>query len=187
MEIPLEAERVPGPMPIEEAEELKTAPKKRTRRRGTTPSLMDEDVQTPVQKTEEEQLKESVDKVMDTMRERYGIPAPTEEVVSKSQLDAWKKQFNEIYRTDLNGQTYIWHKLRRRDYIDIMNDETLNAIENTDLRIFMRQEKILLAGILHPSGENLERIVDENAGVAGNISDEIMLASGFRPVRSEKI
>ena len=149
MEIPLEAERVPGPMPIEEAEELKTAPKKRTRRRSTTPSLMDEDVQTPVQKTEEEQLKESVDKVMDTMRERYGIPAPTEEVVSKSQLDAWKKQFNEIYRTDLNGQTYIWHKLRRRDYIDIMNDETLNAIENTDLRIFMRQEKILLAGILH--------------------------------------
>jgi hypothetical protein len=35
--------------------------------------------------------------------------------------------------------------------------------------------------------EELERIVDENAGVAGNISDEIMLASGFRPVRSEKI
>ena len=186
VEIPLEAERVPGPMPIEESEQ--SAPKKRTRRRSITPSLMDEEVQVPVQKkTDEEQLKESVDRVMDTMREHYGISAPTEDIVSKSQLDAWKKQFNEIYRTDLNGQTYIWHKLRRRDYIDIMNDETLNAIENTDLRIFMRQEKILLAGILHPSGEKLERIVDENAGVAGNISDEIMLASGFRPVRSEKI
>jgi len=184
VDIPLEAERVPGPMPVEEIPEVAPQVQKKRGRRKATPSLMDDNMN---QKTEDEQLKESVDRVMDTMRERYGIPVPAGEVVPKEQLNAWKKQYNEIYRTDLNGQVYIWHKLRRRDYIEVMNDETLNSIENTDLRIFMRQEKILQCGILYPTGEELERIVDENAGVAGNISDEIMLASGFRPVRSEKI
>lgn len=185
VEMPLEAEQVPQPMPIEETV-VATPKRKAVRRKATAPSLMDEEVQ-GITNTEDEQIKETVDKVMDNMRERYGIPAPVDEIVSKTQIDAWKKQFGEIYRTDLNGQTYIWHKLRRRDYIEIMNDETLNAVQNSDLRIFLRQEKILKVGILHPSGEQLERLIDENAGVAGNISDEIMLASGFRPVRSEKI
>lgn len=186
VEMPLEAEQVPQPMPIED---VSPAPKRKPIRRkaSTAASLIDEEIQKTSSKSDDEQIKESVDKVMDNMRERYGIPAPLNEIVSKSQLDAWKKQFGEVYRTDLNGQTYLWHKLRRRDYIEIMNDTELNAIQNTDLRIFLRQEKILKVGTLYPSDEQLEKLADENAGVAGNISDEIMLASGFRPVRSEKI
>jgi hypothetical protein len=171
-------------------------PKKR-RRRTVVPSLADNDATVPVNKElkinveevkeEDEQLQESVNKVMDKMRKDLGYPMNIDNLVDKKQLDSWKREFGEIYRTDLNDQVYIWHKLRRKDYIEVMSDESLNAIDNGDLRVFMRQEKILRKGVLYPSGEELEYLIDNNAGVAGNISDEIMLASGFRPVRSEKI
>lgn len=194
-EITLEAESVPGPMPVDESMVVEK-PKKR-RRRTVVPSLADNDATVPVNKElkinveevkeEDEQLQESVNKVMDKMRKDLGYPMNIDNLVDKKQLDSWKREFGEIYRTDLNDQVYIWHKLRRKDYIEVMSDESLNAIENGDLRVFMRQEKILRKGVLYPSGEELEYLIDNNAGVAGNISDEIMLASGFRPVRSEKI
>jgi hypothetical protein len=194
-EITLEAESVPGPMPVDESMVVEK-PKKR-RRRTVVPSLADNDATVPVNKElkinveevkeEDEQLQESVNKVMDKMRKDLGYPMNIDNLVDKKQLDSWKREFGEIYRTDLNDQVYIWHKLRRKDYIEVMSDESLNAIDNGDLRVFMRQEKILRKGVLYPSGEELEYLIDNNAGVAGNISDEIMLASGFRPVRSEKI
>jgi hypothetical protein len=194
-EITLEAESVPGPMPVDESMVVEK-PKKR-RRRTVVPSLADNDATVPVNKElkinveevkeEDEQLQESVNKVMDKMRKDLGYPMNIDNLVDKKQLDSWKHEFGEIYRTDLNDQVYIWHKLRRKDYIEVMSDESLNAIDNGDLRVFMRQEKILRKGVLYPSGEELEYLIDNNAGVAGNISDEIMLASGFRPVRSEKI
>jgi hypothetical protein len=194
-EITLEAENVPGPMPVDESMVVEK-PKKR-RRRTVVPSLADNDATVPVNKElkinveevkeEDEQLQESVNKVMDKMRKDLGYPMNIDNLVDKKQLDSWKREFGEIYRTDLNDQVYIWHKLRRKDYIEVMSDESLNAIDNGDLRVFMRQEKILRKGVLYPSGEELEYLIDNNAGVAGNISDEIMLASGFRPVRSEKI
>lgn len=194
-EITLEAESVPGPMPVDESMVVEK-PKKR-RRRTVVPSLADNDATVPVNKElkinveevkeEDEQLQESVNKVMDKMRKDLGYPMNIDNLVDKKQLDSWKREFGEIYRTDLNDQVYIWHKLRRKDYIEVMSDESLNTIENGDLRVFMRQEKILRKGVLYPSGEELEYLIDNNAGVAGNISDEIMLASGFRPVRSEKI
>ena len=136
---------------------------------------------------ETEQIQNSVDKVVDNMRAKLGIQRPIEEMVSKATLESWKKQFGEIYRTDLNGQTYVWHKLRRRDYVNLMSDEELSSVQNPDLRVFLRQEKIMQSGILYPEGEELQELLDNNAGVAGNISDEIMLASGFRAVQSKKI
>lgn len=194
-EITLEPESVPGPMPVDESMVVEK-PKKR-RRRTVVPSLADNEATVPVNKElkinveevkeEDEQLQESVNKVMDKMRKDLGYPMNIDNLVDKKQLDSWKREFGEIYRTDLNDQVYIWHKLRRKDYIEVMSDESLNAIDNGDLRVFMRQEKILKKGVLYPSGEELEYLIDNNAGVAGNISDEIMLASGFRPVRSEKI
>lgn len=137
--------------------------------------------------SESETIQTSVDRVMNTMREKFGIQVPVTELVSKEQLEDWKRQFGEIYRTDLNGQTYIWHKLRRRDYVNLMSDEDLSSVQNADLRVFLRQEKIMQLGILYPEGEVLQDLLDSNAGVAGNISDEIMLASGFRAVQSKKI
>ena len=174
---------------------------KRRRRRTVVPSLADNGATDTAPKHDEqkvivnvddvneddEELKESIDRVMNNMREKMGSPLPLDKFVDKQQIDAWKQEFGEIYRTDLNGQVYIWHKLRRKDYIDVMSNAEFSNIENSEVKVFLRQEEILRRGALFPTGKELDYIIENNAGVAANISDEIMLASGFRAVRSEKV
>ena len=199
MDVSIEPEQVPGPMPVDDSVAVEK-PKRRSRR-TVVPSLADNGATDTAPKHDEQkvivnvddvngddkELKESIDRVMNNMRERMGYPLPLDKFVNKQQIDAWKQEFGEIYRTDLNGQVYIWHKLRRKDYIDIMSNAEFSNIENSEVKVFLRQEEILRRGALFPSGKELDYIIENNAGVAANISDEIMLASGFRAVRSEKV
>jgi len=130
---------------------------------------------------------DTINQIVDDMRTQFDVRVPLDSIVPSTQISEWKKQYGDVYRTDLNDEIFIWHKLRRRDYINLMSDTELNTITNNDLKVFLRQEKIMKTTVLFPTGERLENIIDANAGVAGNISDEIMLASGFKPVRSEKV
>lgn len=173
-EVITEVETVPGPMPVEEAEVV-TKKKITHVKSKKAKEELDQDTQ------------EAIQGIVSQMKDTYGIQTPLSMEISDTELATWKKQYGEIYRTDLNGTTFVWHKLRRREYINLMSDEEIMALDNNDLKVFLRQEKIMNLAVLYPSGEELERVMDDNAGVAGNISDEIMLASGFRPVRSQKI
>lgn len=172
VEVNTVAERVPNTMPVEEGEIVQ--PKKiqhvKSKKKEDT---LPKDVKTDIAGI--------VDSVLDQTVGQIPIG------VSSAQLAEWKKTYGEIFKTELNDEVFIWHKLRRREYIDVMSDDTLLKVENNDLRIFLRQEKITKIGVLYPTGEKLDNIIEMNAGVAGNISDEIMLASGFRPVRTEKL
>lgn len=136
---------------------------------------------------EEERLQESVDKVVSRMKDQIKISGFSSDMISQQQLNEWKLQHGELYRTYLNGQSYIWHKIKRKDYVSLMTDNELSSLDNSELRIFLRQEKITKMCVLYPDPDTLDKIVENNAGVAGNISDEIMMISGFRPVSSEQI
>ena len=136
---------------------------------------------------EDQKLQESVDKVVSGMKSKMGLSGSLSDSISQQQLDEWKLQHGELYRTYLNGQNFIWHKIKRKDYIALMTDSELSALDNAELRIFLRQEKITKMCVVFPDKDTLEKIVENNAGVAGNISDEIMMISGFRPVSSEQI
>ena len=136
---------------------------------------------------EDQKLQESVDKVVSGMKSKMGLLGSLSDSISQQQLDEWKLQHGELYRTYLNGQSFIWHKIKRKDYVSLMTDSELSNIDNAELRIFLRQEKITKMCVLYPDKDTLEKIVENNAGVAGNISDEIMMISGFRPVNSEQI
>lgn len=136
---------------------------------------------------EDQKLQESVDKVVSGMKSKMGLSGSLSDSISQQQLDEWKLQHGELYRTYLNGQNFIWHKIKRKDYISLMTDSELSALDNAELRIFLRQEKITKMCVIFPDKDTLEKIVENNAGVAGNISDEIMMISGFRPVSSEQI
>lgn len=140
-----------------------------------------------VEEALEPDLQESVDKVVNKMREDLGLPQSLNSLIPQQQLDEWKLQYGELYRTVLNNQTFLWHKMRRREYIALMTDTELSDIQNADLRIFVRQERILKTCVLYPDQDTLEKIMDYNAGVASNVSDEIMLASGFRVGKTEKV
>ena len=180
------AEQVPEPMPIEE--ETKPIIRRRNSRNKVQQSMSEADVGTLQQEDlEAKKLQDSVNKVVGQMKQKLGLPEDISSMVSKQQLDAWKLQYGDLYRTYLNNQSFIWHKVRRKDYIDLMTDPEISAIENQELRIFFRQEKITKQCVLYPDMDTLERLIENNAGVAGNISDEIMMISGFRPVSTEQI
>lgn len=133
---------------------------------------------------DDQYLQDTVNKVVSKMKQQTGI---SDETISQQQLDEWKLQHGELYRTYLNGQSYIWHKIKRKDYVLLMTDKELSNLESAELRIFLRQEKIMKMCVVYPEGKTLDDIIENNAGVAGNISDEIMMVSGFKPVSSEKL
>lgn len=175
-----EVESVPELMPIEE-EQTTTVKTKKKGAKAQVSKIADE------QNSDQIRLQQSVDKVVKQMKSNLGFPTEISDIVSQQQLDEWKLKFGEIYRTNLNGQSFIWHKVRRKDYIDLMTDNTLASIDNAEVRIFLRQEKIVKMCMLYPAGDVLNNLIENNAGVAGNISDEIMMISGFKPVNSEQI
>lgn len=185
------AEQVPEFMPTESEEQDNVKIRKRRTRAEIDAGLTLEEINgiitTDSAVKDEERLQASVNRVVSEMQQQAGIPSSVDKIISKQQLDEWKLRHGELYRTYLNGKSFIWHKIKRKDYIALMTDTELSAVDNPELRIFLRQEKIVKLCVLYPDKEELDNIVENNAGVAGNISDEIMLISGFRPVSSEQI
>jgi len=180
------AEQAPEPMPVEE--EAKPISRKRNTRSKVQQPMSEADINNLQQEDlEAKKLQDSVNKVVGQMKQKLGLPEDISSIVSKQQIDAWKLQYGDLYRTHLNNQSFIWHKVRRKDYVELMTDPEISAIENQELRIFFRQEKITKQCVLYPDADTLERLIENNAGIAGNISDEIMMISGFRPVSTEQI
>ena len=180
------AEQAPEPMPVEE--EAKPISRKRNTRSKVQQPMLEADINNLQQEDlEAKKLQDSVNKVVGQMKQKLGLPEDISSIVSKQQIDAWKLQYGDLYRTHLNNQSFIWHKVRRKDYVELMTDPEISAIENQELRIFFRQEKITKQCVLYPDTDTLERLIENNAGIAGNISDEIMMISGFRPVSTEQI
>ena len=186
----ISVEQSPEFMPVEvETQDNVKIRKRRTRSEIEAGLTLDEingikGVNNP---TEEERLQQSVDKVIGEMKQQLGMPAGLTDIISQQQLDEWKLQHGELFRTYLNGQNFIWHKIKRKDYVALMTDDELSSVNNAELRIFLRQEKITKMCVLYPDQKLLDSLVENNAGIAGNISDEIMMISGFRPVSSEQI
>lgn len=185
------AEQVPDFMPVDPEEQDNIKVRKRRTRAEIDAGLTLEEINgikaADSAVKDEERLQASVNRVVSEMQQQAGIPSSIDKIISKQQLDEWKLRHGELYRTYLNDKSFIWHKIKRKDYIALMTDTELSAIDNPELRIFLRQEKIVKLCVLYPDKEELDNIVENNAGVAGNISDEIMLISGFRPVSSEQI
>lgn len=179
------AEQVPEPIPVEVEETTSVKIRKRRTRSEIDAGLSLDEINSV--KQQDSQLQESVNKVVGQMKQRLGLPEDINSLISQQQIDAWRLQYGELYRTYLNNQSFIWHKIRRKDYIALMTDEEMSNVENGELRIFLRQEKIIKLCVLYPDNVTLENLVENNAGIAGNIADEIMMASGFRPVSTEQI
>lgn len=179
------AEQVPEPIPVEVEETTSVKIRKRRTRSEIDAGLSLDEINSV--KQQDSQLQESVNKVVGQMKQHLGLPEDINSLISQQQIDAWRLQYGELYRTYLNNQSFIWHKIRRKDYIALMTDEEMSNVENGELRIFLRQEKIIKLCVLYPDNVTLENLVENNAGIAGNIADEIMMASGFRPVSTEQI
>lgn len=100
--------------------------------------------------------------------------ALTEEVfdgVTKKMIEDFKKEYGQIYKIEIENNVYIYRKLKRKDYVEIMKNGG-SILEN--------QETITRTVVIHPLAEQLETLIENNAGVATIISDDALERSGFK-------
>ena len=89
----------------------------------------------------------------------------------------WKKSFGKIYKTVIDGDDFIWKRINRSDYTRIMTEV---VDDDSDIRYYKRQEEITKSIILYP--ENIDELIEQNAGLATTLSSEALDKSGFEVV-----
>jgi hypothetical protein len=88
-----------------------------------------------------------------------------------TQIDSWKKQFEEVFATELGDDVFVWRPLGRHEY------KFISAQPNTDP--LMREEMIAETCVLWPISFGYEMQARTKAGVVSTIVDQIMEASHF--------
>lgn len=98
--------------------------------------------------------------------------------VDIKQIEAWKQEYKKLFKTTLtDGTVLIWRRLKRSEYKDFMKQ--YDSLPDQEDRIWGREEAVCRACILYPSTEEVDNILEYQAGVATIISNDIFANSGF--------
>ena len=89
-------------------------------------------------------------------------------------IAGWKAEYGKVYKTTIDGEEFIWRKLKRKEYVDIVLS---GSEEDKTEDIYLRQELITKTVVLYP--ENASDLIDKSAGIAFTLSEEILAKSGF--------
>ena len=93
-------------------------------------------------------------------------------------LEAWKQEYKKLYKTTLtDGTVLIWRRLKRSEYKAFMKE--FDSLDSQEDRLWNREEAVCKACILYPSEEEVQNILEYQAGVATIVSDDIFANSGF--------
>lgn len=88
-----------------------------------------------------------------------------------NQVENWKQEYDDIYMTEFESQTYIWRTLSRLEYKELMNSVGQSDWEGEEL--------VAQTCVLWPENYGPEEISNGKAGVPSILSDQIMAKSGF--------
>lgn len=91
-------------------------------------------------------------------------------------IETWKEQHGKIYKSIIDGEEYIWRRIKRKEYSDVMISKDS---ENVDERIYLRQLEITKLVVLNFKAEELDDKLNEMAGLATTLSEEVLDKSGF--------
>lgn len=98
----------------------------------------------------------------------------------ESNIDVWKAQYKKIFKNEIDGEVIIWRRLKRGEYKEILKADT-----DEDDKILVKQELMVKAAVLYPY--DVETLIDDNAGLATVLSEEILAKSGFAISYTEEI
>lgn len=137
--------------------------------------------------TEEELTGTEVVVPKKTTRKKKAIPS-LEQVKTQEEtednfeayLDTWKAQYKRIFKNEIDGEVIIWRRLKRGEYKEILKADT-----GEEDKILTKQELMVKASVLYPF--DVESLIDENAGLATVLSEEILAKSGFAISYTEEI
>ncbi len=89
-------------------------------------------------------------------------------------IEYWKNKYKKIYRTIIDDTTFIWRRLNRNEYASVAF-ETFS--DNKKLDMFEKQFRFCQFCVLYP--DNAIEMMNESAGIAPVLADEIVFKSGF--------
>ena len=96
-------------------------------------------------------------------------------------IEKWKQEHKRIFKNDIDGEIIIWRRLKRGEYKNILNESE----EDQDNKILTKQEKMVATAVLYPF--NIEEVIEDNAGLATVLSEEILAKSGFAISYTEEL
>jgi len=96
-------------------------------------------------------------------------------------IEKWKKEYKRVFKNDIDGEMIIWRRLKRGEYKNILKEDE----SDEDSKILTKQEKMVAAAILYPF--NVQELIEENAGLATVLSEEILARSGFAISYTEEL
>ena len=123
--------------------------------------------------------KEAVKKKTAATKKKETVERAEEtEVIQLSEVEILanqlKEEYGEVFVTNIAGIQIIWRKLKRSEYKEIMSTK---FDDNEDIQYFERQDAMAKKVILYP--ENVERLLEDYAGVSDIIATETMIKTGF--------
>lgn len=99
------------------------------------------------------------------------------QVTKEESLDVlipkWKKELGRIYKNTVDDIEIIWRPIKRKEYRELLNISS----EEKDDAFFLRQEKTCSMAVLYP--KNIDELMEQRAGLASVLSEEILAKSGF--------
>ena len=98
------------------------------------------------------------------------------EMTIEDKVIEWKKEYKKVFLSTIDDEDYIWRRIKRKEYSDIM---AIKDTEDIDERIYQRQIAIAKLVVLNFTEEELEERIEELAGLASTIADEVLSKSGF--------
>lgn len=112
------------------------------------------------------------------------VPMIANTTISKAQIEEWKAEYGYVYKTMDGKKPIIYRPIRRDEYRQLMLStdipiEDENDPEKRFERLSKRQVGICEITVLYPEAEELSKMLENKAGLASTLSNEIMDYSGF--------
>lgn len=133
--------------------------------------------------TEEELNGEEVVVTKKTTRKKKAAPQIEEvnETNLEDSISQWKATYKKVFKNEIDGEVIIWRRLKRGEYKEILKAD----IEEEEDKILTKQELMVKTAILYPF--DVDTLIDENAGLATVLSEEILAKSGFAISYTEEL
>lgn len=147
------------------------------------------------QNNQEEIIKEEQEVQVEVPKKKRASKSKTQKEAAKNEvvvneegefdltayIEKWKQEHKRVFKNDIDGETIIWRRLKRGEYKEILKESE----EDEDNKILTKQEKMVATAILYPF--NAEELIEENAGLATVLSEEILARSGFAISYTEEL
>lgn len=114
-----------------------------------------------------------------------------EGALTQADIDGWKALFDHVYKTYSGNQPIIYRPIKRSEYTKLMLSTDIDPADEDDTekrmeRLSSRQVGICKISVLYPDPESTEKLLEDEAGLASNLADEIMDHSGFNALANSE-